>query len=305
MAADTLTGIRVFCQVVEQKSFTAAARQLDISPGMASKHVTQLEKRLRVRLLNRTSRHVTLTEAGNEYHAKVALLVEEFDEIEAGISGETQSPRGTLRITAPVWFANPAFVRLLAHYQQKYPDVRLDLDLSGRVVNLTEEGFDLALRVARFPGDNWIARPLGSVKFQFVAAPAYLSEAGTPRTLTELAQRPMLHYPLAPIRDVSVTGPHGAESVTLSSAFQSTNESLLHLAALQGMGYALLPDQLVSEDIAAGRLVELLSDYPERRIPLLGIYPNRNFLASKVRTFLDFLADVDAGRIDSPKVPSA
>jgi DNA-binding transcriptional LysR family regulator len=297
MAADTLTGIRVFCLVVEQKSFTAAARQLDISPGMASKHVTQLERRLRARLLNRSSRQVSLTEAGSDYHAKVAPLLEEFDSIEAGTSGETQAPRGTLRITAPVWFANPGFALLLARYQQRYPEVRLDIDLSGRVINLTEEGFDLALRVARVPGDNWIARPLGSIRFQFVAAPAYLARAGTPRRLADLATHSMLHYPLAPTRTLSIDGPHGSESVALKSAFQSANESLLHLAALQGMGYALLPDQLVADDLADGRLVELLGNYPERRIPLLGIYPNRNYLASRVRTFLDFMADAEVGQI--------
>ena len=296
MAADTLTGIRVFCQVVEQKSFSAAARQLNLSTGMASKHVKQLERRLRARLLNRSSRQVSLTEAGALYHAKVAPLLEEFDGIEAGVSRETQSPRGTLRLTAPVWFSNPGFAQLLARYQQRYPDVRLDIDLSGRVINLSEEGFDLALRVARFPGDNWIARPLGSVKFQFVAAPAYLAKAGTPRTLTELAAQSMLYYPLAPTRDISVDGPHGTERVTLTSTFQSTNESLLHLAALEGMGYALLPDPLVSADIDAGRLVVLLNDYPERRLPLLGIYPNRHYLAARVRTFLDFLVAAEAGK---------
>ena len=295
MAADTLTGIRVFCRVVELKSFAVAARQLEMSPAMVSKHVTQLEQRLGCRLLNRSSRHLSLTELGAAYHAKTLPLIEELDEVETSVADTTSSPRGTLRVTAPVWFANPGFTELLALYQQKYPQVRLDLELSGRVVNLAEEGFDLALRVARFPGDNWIARPLGMVKFLFVAAPHYLRRVGTPRTLVELATHRMLFYPLAAVREFTVNGPHGKETVTVTSNFQSSNESLLHLAALQGMGYALLPDRLVSSDLAAGRLVVLLPDYPENRIPLLGIYPNRKYLSSKVRTFLDFVSDAEAG----------
>jgi DNA-binding transcriptional LysR family regulator len=291
MAADTLTGIRVFCRVVELKSFVGAARRLDISPAMVSKHVTQLEKRLGTRLLNRSSRHLSLTEAGAEYHTKTLPLIEELDEIEASVSATTMSPRGTLRITAPVWFANAAFTGLLVRYQQKYPQVRLDLDLSGRVVNLAEEGFDLGLRVTTFRADHWIARPLGFVKFLFVASPAYVDRIGTPRTLTELATRPMLSYSLAPLGEVTVNGPQGEELVAFTSGLQSSNESLLHLAALQGMGYALLPDPLVAGDIAAGRLVVLLPDYPERRLPLLGVYPNRKYLPSKVRTFLEFLVE--------------
>jgi DNA-binding transcriptional LysR family regulator len=117
-----------------------------------------------------------------------------------------------------------------------------------------------------------------------------------PRTLVELATHSLLFYPLAPVRELSVNGPHGEERVTMTSTFQSSNESLLHLAALQGMGYALLPDRLVSGDVESGRLVVLLPDYPERRIPLLGIYPNRKYLPSTVRTFLDFMRDAEAAR---------
>jgi len=296
MAADTLMGIRVFCRVVELKSFAGAARRLDMSPAMVSKHVTQLEQRLRCRMLNRSSRHLSLTEAGAEYHAKALPLIEELDEIETSVSGTTLNPRGTLRITAPVWFANPGFINFLELYQKKYPQVRLDLDLSGRVVNLAEEGFDLALRVTTFRADAWIARPLGTVKFLFVAAPEYLERTGTPRTLVELATRPMLFYSLAQIREVTVNGPYGEESVTLTSGFQSSNESLLHLAALQGMGYALLPDRLVGGDIDSGRLVVLLPDYPARVIPLLGVYPNRKYLSSKVRTFLEFMLEAEAAK---------
>ena len=294
MSADNLMGIRVFCRVVELKSFAAAARHLNMSAAMASKHVMQLERRLRTRLLNRSSRHLSLTETGSLYHAKALPLIEELDEVEASVSGATQNPRGTLRITAPVWFANPSFTRLLARYQLQYPDVQLDLDLSGRIVNLVDEGFDLALRVTNQPSESLIARPLGKVQFRFVAAPDYLSRVGMPRSLTDMAKLSMLYYPLAPIKEFTAHGPFGTETIKLNSVLQCTNESLLHLAALEGMGFAALPDPLIAEDLRTGRLTALLPDYPAMQLPLFGVYANRKYLASKVRTFLDFMIDANS-----------
>jgi DNA-binding transcriptional LysR family regulator len=294
MAADTLTGIRVFCRVVELKSFAAAARQLGLSAAMVSKHVMQLERRLGNRLLNRSSRHLSLTEAGAAYHARTLPLLEELDHIESTLSQSAQQPRGTLRITAPAWFANPQFTTILSRYQRRHPHVSLDLDLAGRMVNLIEEGFDLALRVTRTPGEALISRPLCSVSFRFVATPEYLRDVGTPRTLRDLARLPFLYYSLAPLTDLTTQGPHGEESVRLNSRFKCTNESLLHLAALHGMGIALLPDMLIEADLKAGRLQVLLPDYPVPSVPLLGIYPNRRHLSLKVRSFLDFMVDAMA-----------
>jgi DNA-binding transcriptional LysR family regulator len=297
MASDTLLGIRVFCRIVELKGFAAAARSLDLSPAMVSKHLMQLERRLGTRLLHRSSRHLSLTESGAAYHSQALPLLEELDKIEAQIQHATDIPRGTLRITAPVWFANPAFTALLARYRARHPDVSLDLDLSGRIVNLVEEGFDLALRAARTPGDSLVARTLGTVRFSFVAAPALLRASGTPRTLTELARLPFLLYTLVTESEFAVQGPHGREVVTFTSNFRSTSDSMLHLAALQGMGYALLPDRLIATDLAAGRLISLLPDYPMPGIPLLGIYPNRKYLSSKVRSFLDFMAAAESSYV--------
>jgi len=294
MASDSLLGIRVFCRIVELKGFAAAARNLDLSPAMVSKHLMQLERRLGTRLLHRSSRYLSLTEAGAAYHSKAVLLLEELDKLEAQIRQATDTPRGMLRVTAPVWFANPSFTRLLAGYRARYPDVSLDLDLSGRIVNLVEEGFDLALRAARTPGESLVARTLGTVRFSFVAAPRLLRTAGTPQTLTELARLPFLLYALVLESEFSVHGPHGQETVSFQSSFRSTSDSLLHLAALEGMGYALLPDRLIAGDLAAGRLVSLLPDYPMPEIPLLGIYPNRKYLSSKVRSFLDFMLEAAA-----------
>ncbi len=143
---DSLVSMRVFCLVSELKSFAAAAERLRISPAMASKHVMQLEKRLGTRLLNRTSRRVSLSESGTLYFEQARQMLDSLDEVEAAVSRATVVPRGTLRLTVPVWMANPMFARILADYQAQYPEVRLDVDLSGRLANLGEEGFDLALR---------------------------------------------------------------------------------------------------------------------------------------------------------------
>jgi DNA-binding transcriptional LysR family regulator len=181
---------------------------------------------------------------------------------------------------------------VLADYRARYPEVRLEIDLSGRMVNLVEEGFDLALRVSRSPGDNLIARPIAPVAFHLVAAPAYLEKAGRPQRLADLTSHAMLWYSLAPV-DIgwAFPGPDGLETVKITPVLQSGNESLLHLTALQGMGLALLPTWLIAQDVEAGRLVRVLPNGDQFEGRIYGVYPSRKYLSSKVRTFLDFLAD--------------
>jgi DNA-binding transcriptional LysR family regulator len=191
---DSLVSIRVFCLVAELKSFATAAQRLRISPAMASKHVMQLEKRLGTRLLNRTSRRVSLSESGTLYFEQARQMLDSLDEVEAAVSKATVVPRGTLRLTAPVWMANPMFAGVLADYQARYPEVSLDIDLSGRLVNLVEEGFDLALRATGELDEALIARPITSVPFYMVAALVFLKRAGHPETLADLSGTPLLEY---------------------------------------------------------------------------------------------------------------
>jgi DNA-binding transcriptional LysR family regulator len=292
MAMDTLTSIRVFCTVAELKSFVAAAQRLGISQAMASKHVMHLERRLGTRLLNRSSRHLSLTETGALYYEQSSPLIDGLADAEAAATKATVMPRGTLKITAPVWFANPSFISLLADYRARYPDVRLDIDLSGRIVNMVEEGVDLALRVARAPDETLVARPISAVQFLLVGAPAYLLASGRPSRIADLVNHAMLLYSLIPsTTELSFLGPHGAEPVKLTAVLQSSNESLLHLAALHGMGLAFLPKLLIAHDLQAGRLERLLPDCRLLDAQLLAVYPSRKYLSSKVRTFLDFIAN--------------
>ena len=287
---DSLVSMRVFCLVAELKSFATAAQRLRISPAMASKHVMQLEKRLGARLLNRTSRRVSLSESGALYFEQLRQMLDSLDEVEAAVSNATVVPHGTLRLTAPVWMANPMFAGVLADYQARYPEVCLDVDLSGRLVNLVEEGFDLALRATGEPDEALIARPIARVAFYMVAAPAYLERAGRPTKPADLAGRALLHYALYPGESFSYPGEHGTETVRLKPVLRSGNETLLHMAALEGMGLAFLPKWLVADDIAARRLVLILPDDVVFEGRLFAVYPSRKYLSAKVRTFIDFIA---------------
>ena len=287
---DSLLSMRVFCLVAELKSFAAAAQRLRISPAMASKHVMQLEKRLGTRLLNRTSRRVSLSESGTLYFEQTRQMLDSLDEVEAAVSHATVVPRGTLRLTAPVWMANTIFASVLADYQARYPDVRLDVDLSGRLVNLVEEGFDLALRATAAPDEALIARPITNVPFYMVAAPAYLKRAGRPAKLADIAGHALLHYALYPGESFSFEGENGPETIKLDPVLRSANETLLHMAALEGMGLAFLPKWLVAADIAAGRLEHVMPDHVVFVGKLFAVYPSRKYLSAKVRTFIDFVA---------------
>lgn len=284
--------LRVFCTVAELESFTAAAGRLGLSPAMTSKHVMHLEDRLGIRLLNRTSRHVSLTEAGALYLNQARQTLDGLDEVEAALSNVAVSPRGTLKLSAPVWIANTMVARMLANYQRRYPGVCLDMDLTGRMVNLVDEGFDLALRATApdrlDPG--LLARPLAKIEFCLMGAPTYLERAGRPTNMTDLNGHAMLMYSGMNANGVLILdGPDGRETVKVRTVMQSGNETMLHLAALEGMGLVFLPTQMVQPDIAEGRLEMVLPDTVKFSTTLHAVYSSRKYLSAKVRTFIDFL----------------
>jgi DNA-binding transcriptional LysR family regulator len=290
---DNLTSLRVFCAVAELESFTGAARRLGLSPAMASKHVMRLEDRLGIRLLNRTSRHVSLTEAGALYVVQARQALDGLDEIEAALSNVAVSPRGTLKLSAPVWVANTLTARLLAEYQRCYPDVCLDMDLTGRIVNLVEEGFDLALRATTpdrlDPG--LIARPLARIEFALVGSPGYLDRTGRPATTSDLNGHALLMYSgMNASGGIPLGGPDGGETVKFRTVMQSENETMLHMAALEGMGLVFLPVWMAEPDLADGRLERVLPAAAGFTTTLHAVYPSRKYLSAKVRSFIDFLA---------------
>lgn len=290
---DSLTSLRVFCLVAELKSFSAAALRLGLSPAMASKHVNHLENRLGARLLNRTSRKVSLTEIGTLYLQQARQALDGLDEAEAAISNATIAPRGNLKLSAPMWMANPRMARLIAAYHQRYPDVSVDMDFSGRIVHLVDEGFDLALRgMAPDKLDaGLVARPLMAVPFQLVGAPAYLTRTGRPNSLADLNGHSLLLYGgMNANGTLTLPGQSGAEMVKFRVVLRSENEIMLHLAAREGMGLAFLPAWMTQTDISTGALEAVLPDAAHFTIPLHAVYPSRKYLSAKVRTFIDFLA---------------
>ncbi|MFB9037914.1 LysR family transcriptional regulator [Xanthomonas arboricola] len=290
---DTLTSLRVFCAVAELKSFTAAANRLGLSSAMTSRHVMHLETRLGSRLFNRTSRHVSMTETGTLYLNQARQMLDGLDEVEAAISNVTVTPRGTLKLSAPVWIANSLVARTIGEYHQRYPEVCLDMDFSGRIVNLVDEGFDLALRATAperlDPG--LIARPLTKIVFHAVGSPAYLARSSRPAELAELNGHSLLLYSgVNSNGNLAFDGPEGRETVKFRTVMQSENETMLHLAAIEGMGLAFLPTLMIQPDIAEGRLEMVLPESVNFDATLYAVYPSRKHLSAKVRTFIDFLS---------------
>lgn len=290
---DTLLSLRVFVEVAEHKNFSAVAERLHISPAMTSKHVKHVETRVGARLLNRNSRNVSLTEAGAQYLQTIRPLLDGLTEAEAQLTTDSLSPRGTLRMSLPVWMSNPAFAKILTTYHQQNPHVTFDIDLSGRKINMVEEGIDLALRVAFKLDDGLIARKLAEVTFQLVAAPSFLDRFGRPRTPEDLNNAPMLAYSQVAADGRLKFGGEDGIDVKLRPILVSSNESILHQAAVAGMGFAMLPNWAAQDDVKDDRLEAVLPNIAWPKLHIQAIYADRSYLPAKVRSFLDFLAGSD------------
>lgn len=288
---NSLLSLRVFAAVAETKSFAAVAERMGLSAAMTSKHVQHIEAAVGARLLNRTSRSVSLTEAGAIYLAAVRPLLEGLDDASARLAQSTLEPRGTLKISLPVWLAEPGFVRVLAAYRARHCEVMLDLDFSGRQVNLIEDGYDLALRVSPALDEGLIARRLAHVTFHMVAAPALLDRIGRPRAIADLNGAPFLAYsPISTGGRLRLGLGPGAPEIRMTPVLQSANETVLFQAALEGMGIAIMPHLIARAHLSDGRLEQVLPDLPGPTVSLSAVYPDRSYLPAKTRSFLDFLA---------------
>ena len=288
---DTLISMRVFREVVEAGSFVAAAERCALSTAMASKHVAHLERQLRTRLLNRTSRHLSLTEAGTVYYEQCCEALDMLQAAEASISHGNDTPRGTLKVTAPVWCANRFIAGALAAYHQTYPQVVVDLRLENRRVDLAAEGYDLALRATGEPSPALIVRPLCTVRLSLVATPAYLDRVGRATPGAALPDYAAILPSYVDLRSAVLTGPQGKQTARLTAAMKLDNTTLAYHCVLTDMGVAYLPDWLAADDLAAGRLEEVLPGFTLPRTTLFAAYTSRKYLTSKVRTFIDFMSE--------------
>jgi len=287
---DRLTSLTAFVRVVDSGGFSAAARRLNMSTTMVSSHVQSLEDRLGARLLNRTTRKVSLTEVGKAYYERCTQILAELEEADR-IAGALQSnPRGTLRL-----YTGNALVRFVApvvnEYLALYPEAAVELTTGERMIDLVEEGIDLAIRPTPPPDSSLVVRRLATWRHVLCASPDYLAAAGAPARLDELARRNCLRYAYYPYPEWRFTGPDGEPAaVRVDGNLVTTSGETLRLAACGGRGILLAPRFLLAEDLDAGRLVPLLGHYRPVEFPIDAIYPHRHHLSAKVRGFIDLLA---------------
>lgn len=277
---DSLQSIRVFVQVVRLGSFTAAADFLNISTAMASKHINSLEQRVQAKLLNRTSRKLSLTELGEHYYQQCLIALDTLDNAQLEVQQGTISPKGTLKITIPLICCTPYFARLLKEFRERYNDIQLSIYLENKHTNLVADGFDLALRATNTLEPGLIAKPLTKVKFKLVASPSYIRQYGKPESYQDLKN----HYGIMP----NYTQLH----MPMKVIADSNNTLMTRELALAGMGIAYLPDWLTDEYIESGKLVNIIRNNEDFLEPTIyAVYANRKFLSAKVRTFIDFLVE--------------
>jgi DNA-binding transcriptional LysR family regulator len=285
--------MQVFAQVVEAGSFAKAAERLGMSTSAASRHVAELEAHLQTRLLNRTTRRVSLTESGRAFYERSVQLLADLQEAEEEASSSAVVPRGTIRLTTSVNFGVRHVAPAIAAFVAAHPDVRFDVSLADRVVDLVEEGFDIGIRIGTPGADNLVARKLGETRLVPCASPAYLERHGAPRTPAELANHNCFTYEYVTPRNVwRFRDRSGAEqAVRVSGSLHSNNGDLLAEVAARDGGIVFEPAFIVGPDVRAGRLVPLLQDYVPPPVPIYAVYPSRKHLSAKVRHFVEFLVE--------------
>lgn len=290
---DRLRAFEVFAAVVSRGSFTRAADALDTSPANVTRYVNELEAHLGTRLLNRSSRKLSLTESGEALYERSKSILEDVAEAEALASSATLLPRGRLRINAPVSFGIRHLAPLWPRFMQRYPDVELDIALSDRVVDIVEEGYDLAIRISRTGSASHAARKLGTSRNIVCASPAYLKAHGQPEKPADLVGHRCLGYTYAATANewhfVDEEGrPH---MVKVNYVMHANNGDTAREAAIAGQGVIWQPAFLIGDDLKAGRLVALMPGYRMPDIDVLAVYPSRRHLSAKVRVMVDFLVE--------------
>jgi DNA-binding transcriptional LysR family regulator len=285
-----LARIRAFVQVFDAGGFSAAARQHGRSKALLSKYVTDLEDYLGVRLMNRTTRKLSLTEAGEAYYREASQLLQQLDDLDASISEQTTEPRGLLRVSAPRNFGESTLAPAIFAFLKQHPAVSLDLRLEDRYVDLVDEGIDLALRISTLTDSSLIARKIADMRLVIGAAPALIKRYGIPRTPEALRTLPC-------IVDINLQGQANwrflengkVTSVHVSGPVRCNSPLAARSAAVAGLGFVALPSYLAEPALADGTLVSVLADKVPTGQSLQAVYPHRRHLAGKVRALIDFL----------------
>ena len=294
---DRLRAYEMFATVVAKGSFTRAAEALDTSPANVTRYINELEAHLATRLLNRSSRRLSLTEAGEALYERARAILDEVAETEAIVSSAALSPRGRLRINAPLSFGILHLAPLWPCFLARHPEIELDVDLVDRVVDLVDEGYDLAIRISRTGSQALVARRLAASRNIVCAAPAYIVRRGAPAVPADLLAHDCIGYSGAATSDEwhladEAGRPH---TVKVPCVLHSNNGDTARAAALAGLGIIWQPTFLIGDDLRQGRLVPLLPGYRMADIDVLAVYPSRRYLGAKVRVMIDFLAESFSG----------
>jgi DNA-binding transcriptional LysR family regulator len=290
---DRLTGLEVFAKVAAAGSLSAAGRAMGISQTMVTKHIAALEARLGVKLFHRTTRRLSITEAGRNYLEASERILADIDAADAALTADRVEPRGLLRLNAPVAFGARQIAPLLSEFAQRHPLVTVELGLNDRLVDLADEGWDLAIRIGSLSSSSLIALRIASCRTVVCAAPSYLAARGRPRMVSSLADHNCLGYTLSSVTGVDrwAFGARGDTTVPIAGNLRANNGDALRAVAIAGQGLAYLPTFMVAHDLRAGTLVALDLDQPT--VEFGGIYavylPDRH-PAAKVRAFIDFIA---------------
>lgn len=289
---DRLQEMMSFIAVVEAGSFVGAAEVNGVSKAAVSRHVATLEQRLGVRLLHRTTRRLSLTDDGLRFHARAKELLTSLEELESELTSHTAEAAGLLRVNVPVTFGILHLAPLWARFAERYPKVSLDVSLNDRMVDVVEEGYDLAVRITRMPNSQLVSRKFASTRLVACASPQYLRKHGSPAHPSELTRHRVISYSYWVKRDEwTFAGPDGEVSVRTRPFMHSNNGDTCRAAALQHQGIILQPDFIIGDALRRGELVEVLPGFRSAELDIHAVYPSRKHLPIKTRRMVDFLVE--------------
>jgi DNA-binding transcriptional LysR family regulator len=292
-AMDTLEGLKTVIAVVETSSFTAASERAGMSKSLVSKYVGEVERQLGVRLFNRTTRRLALTDAGRLYYEQALLLIEQYNNMIDNVTGEKSDPRGLLRVSAPVTFGEMKLAPLIPHFTALYPDLNIEIVLSNSAVDMLEEGVDVRLRIGGVDDSNMIARHLKTFPLILCASSNYIGRYGAPQTPEELRSHTcIIDSNFRVGKQWPFISPQGVSSTINVTSVVAVNspKAVLEIAIASG-GIAMIPEFIVEDAIKNNQLVPILADHTTLEFSLFAIYPHRKYVAKKVRCFIDFMIE--------------
>jgi len=289
---ELLDGIAVFVAVIKASSFTAAAETLGRSTSYISKEITRLEKRLGSRLLNRTTRTISLTDTGRAYFERCEQIVIDAENAQRSINQLQDTPRGLLRVNAPNSFSQKKLMELLPCFLNEYPEIQLEVEFNDRIIDVVAEAFDVVVRVGQHKDSNLVARQLSRTKSVIVASPSYIKQHGTPKVAADLAEHHCIAYSLLPSPTNWEFKKDGKVShVTIKPRALCNTAELEVSMVKQGIGITRLPLFCCEEEIKTGELISIMQDYDPIELGIYAVYPHRQYLTPKVRAFVDFLVE--------------